>query len=146
MAECVDIDLNFSPSTNLLPIRRFDLSVGASAIVRAAWLRFAGMDVYLYKERRSNTRIIGKFYGGIADQKPGSVLQRMAQEFKSLHYIRGLGFAGYPRYPIQGFAAGSESPGAGLRAHSKIISYLIRRCIAPAVLYAGILSRVFFNI
>ena len=37
---CVDIDLNFSPSTNTLPIRRFDLEVGQSVQVRAAWLRF----------------------------------------------------------------------------------------------------------
>ena len=37
---CIDIDLNFSPSTNLLPIRRLNLSVGEEATVRAAWLRF----------------------------------------------------------------------------------------------------------
>lgn len=37
---CMDIDLNFSPSTNLLPIRRLDLPVGESAAVKAAWLRF----------------------------------------------------------------------------------------------------------
>ena len=37
---CEDIDLNFSPSTNLLPIRRLRLSVGQKAPVRAAWLRF----------------------------------------------------------------------------------------------------------
>jgi hypothetical protein len=37
---CVDIDLNFSPSTNLLPIRRLNLSVGQQAPVKAAWLRF----------------------------------------------------------------------------------------------------------
>jgi hypothetical protein len=37
---CVDVDLNFSPSTNLLPIRRLSLDIGASARVRAAWLRF----------------------------------------------------------------------------------------------------------
>ena len=40
LAGCVDIDLNFSPSTNLLPIRRLDLEVGSAAMVRAAWLRF----------------------------------------------------------------------------------------------------------
>jgi hypothetical protein len=39
---CIDIDLSFSPSTNLLPIRRLDLAVGAAASVRAAWLRFPG--------------------------------------------------------------------------------------------------------
>jgi len=37
---CVDVDLNFSPSTNLLPIRRLNLSVGEQAAARAAWLRF----------------------------------------------------------------------------------------------------------
>jgi hypothetical protein len=37
---CIDVDLNFSPSTNLLPIRRLGLAVGEEAEVRAAWLRF----------------------------------------------------------------------------------------------------------
>ena len=40
VAGAVDVDLNFSPSTNLLPIRRLRLDVGQSADVRAAWLRF----------------------------------------------------------------------------------------------------------
>ncbi len=37
---CADLDLNFSPSTNLLPIRRLRLGTGQAAEVRAAWLRF----------------------------------------------------------------------------------------------------------
>lgn len=37
---CLDVDLNFSPSTNLLPIRRLGLAQGDRANVRAAWLRF----------------------------------------------------------------------------------------------------------
>jgi hypothetical protein len=37
---CLDLDLNFSPATNLLPIRRLGLAIGQSAEVRAAWLRF----------------------------------------------------------------------------------------------------------
>jgi hypothetical protein len=37
---CLDLDLNFSPSTNLLPIRRLQLSIGEEAQVHAAWLRF----------------------------------------------------------------------------------------------------------
>jgi hypothetical protein len=50
-AECsevegaIDLDLNFSPSTNLLPIRRLDLDVGQEAPVRAAWLRFPSFDM-----------------------------------------------------------------------------------------------------
>jgi hypothetical protein len=37
---CIDIDLNFSPSTNLLPIRRLELAENEESVVRAAWLRF----------------------------------------------------------------------------------------------------------
>jgi hypothetical protein len=37
---CDDLDLSFSPATNLLPLARLDLAVGASAEVRSAWLRF----------------------------------------------------------------------------------------------------------
>ena len=40
VARCIDVDLNFSPSTNLLPIRRLRLGDGQTAGVRAAWLRF----------------------------------------------------------------------------------------------------------
>ena len=40
VAGCIDIDLAFSPSTNLLPIRRLDLAIGQEAKVMAAWLRF----------------------------------------------------------------------------------------------------------
>jgi uncharacterized protein len=40
---CLDIDFGFTPSTNLLPIRRLGLAVGASAPVKTAWLRFPEM-------------------------------------------------------------------------------------------------------
>ncbi len=40
VAGCVDVDLNFSPSTNLLPIQRLGLDVGAESPAPAAWLRF----------------------------------------------------------------------------------------------------------
>jgi hypothetical protein len=40
VAGCTDVDLNFSPSTNLLPIRRLALSIGDEADVSSAWLRF----------------------------------------------------------------------------------------------------------
>jgi hypothetical protein len=36
----IDLDLNFSPSTNLLPIRRLKLAVGEQARITPAWLRF----------------------------------------------------------------------------------------------------------
>ncbi len=52
---CTDVDLSFSPSTNTLPIRRLRLAVGASARVRAAWLRFP--DFTLHVAEQSYTRI-----------------------------------------------------------------------------------------
>jgi hypothetical protein len=37
---CVDLDLNFTPATNLLSIRRLALTPGQSTEVVAAWLEF----------------------------------------------------------------------------------------------------------
>jgi len=42
---CIDLDLNFSPATNLLPIRRLNLEVGQQAEVNAAWLRFPSFEL-----------------------------------------------------------------------------------------------------
>jgi hypothetical protein len=42
VAGCVDLDLNFTPATNLLPLRRLKLPVGQSAEVRSAWLEWPG--------------------------------------------------------------------------------------------------------
>jgi hypothetical protein len=40
VAGCLDVDLNFTPATNTLAIRRLDLAVGQGVDVTAAWLRF----------------------------------------------------------------------------------------------------------
>ncbi len=40
VAGCVDLDLNFTPATNLLPLRRLDLAVGQAGEVRSAWLEW----------------------------------------------------------------------------------------------------------
>jgi uncharacterized protein len=42
---CIDADLEWSPSTNTLPIRRLGLEIGESRAVTAAWLRFPSLDV-----------------------------------------------------------------------------------------------------
>lgn len=39
-AGCVDVDLGFTPATNLIPIRRLALEIGEEATAPAAWLRF----------------------------------------------------------------------------------------------------------
>jgi hypothetical protein len=47
---CDDVDLEFSPATNLLPIRRLGLEVGATAKVRAAWIRFPDLSVEVLEQ------------------------------------------------------------------------------------------------
>lgn len=51
VAGCIDLDLNFSPSTNLLPIRRLGLAIGQEAEVRAAWLRFPSFSLEPLEQR-----------------------------------------------------------------------------------------------
>jgi hypothetical protein len=48
---CTDVDLNFSPSTNVLPIRRLQLDLGIGQDVRAAWLRFPSMTLETLVQR-----------------------------------------------------------------------------------------------
>jgi len=55
VAGAVDVDLNFSPSTNLLPIRRLDLAIGQRAEVRAAWLRFPSFRLELLVQAYTRT-------------------------------------------------------------------------------------------
>jgi hypothetical protein len=52
---CRDIDLNFSPSTNVLPIRRLNLAIGQKEDVVAAWLCFPGFT--LEQLQQSFTRL-----------------------------------------------------------------------------------------
>jgi uncharacterized protein len=46
----LDIDLGFTPATNLLPIRRLDLAVGQRADVRTAWVRFPELAVEVLEQ------------------------------------------------------------------------------------------------
>ena len=52
---CTEIDLGCSPSTNTLPIRRLRLAVGGSSTIKAAWVRFPGLDVV--KAAQTYTRL-----------------------------------------------------------------------------------------
>jgi uncharacterized protein len=53
---CIDIDLGFSPSTNLLPIRRLGLRIGEKAEVSAAWVEFPSMKVKALPQSYSRLR------------------------------------------------------------------------------------------
>jgi uncharacterized protein len=45
LAGCIDVDLEFSPSTNALPINRLRLKVGERSEISAAWVRFPALHV-----------------------------------------------------------------------------------------------------
>ena len=51
LAGALDIDLGFTPATNMLPIRRLDLRVGDAASVRTAWLRFPELRLEALEQR-----------------------------------------------------------------------------------------------
>ena len=42
---CVDVDLGWTPATNLLPLRRVPLEDGQSMTTIAAWVRFPELDI-----------------------------------------------------------------------------------------------------
>ena len=56
----LDVDLGFTPATNLLPIRRLDLAVGERADVRTAWVRFPELRVEALEQsyQRDAARVV----------------------------------------------------------------------------------------
>ncbi len=56
---CVDVDLGFTPATNLLQLRRIALDIGQEADVPAAWLAFPELTLerleQRYRRRDQNT-------------------------------------------------------------------------------------------
>ena len=55
LEDCEDVDLECSPSTNTLPIRRLGLAVGDSAPVAAAWIRFPALTVEVLRQTYERT-------------------------------------------------------------------------------------------
>jgi hypothetical protein len=78
---CIDADVEWSPSTNTLPIRRLGLKVGESGAVSAAWVRFPSLEVERLEqsyerlaERRYRYRS-GRFSADLAVDDDGLLLQ-----------------------------------------------------------------------
>jgi uncharacterized protein len=45
IAGCLDVDLAFTPATNILPLRRLGLAAGESGEMTAAWVRFPALSI-----------------------------------------------------------------------------------------------------
>src|SRR3989442_3541888 len=78
---CIDIDLEWSPSTNTLPIRRLGLATGETKSLAAAWVRFPSLEVERLEqsyERLADGRYryrSGRFTADLAADDDGMVLQ-----------------------------------------------------------------------
>src|SRR5262245_38424792 len=79
VAGCLDIDLGFSPSTNLLPIRRLSLAVGQEAEVRAeqhgsrfhlSRSRFSRRSIGAKRRKRTDTSRTAVFSCGVWKSAP----------------------------------------------------------------------------
>jgi uncharacterized protein len=81
VAGCIDVDLEWSPSTNTLPIRRLGLATGDTKTVAAAWVRFPSLEVQRIEqsyERLADRRYryrSGRFTADLAVDEDGMILQ-----------------------------------------------------------------------
>jgi PhnB protein len=82
----LDLDLGFTPATNLLPIRRLDLAVGERAEVRTAWLRFPELRVEALQQsyRREAPRVFR--YVSLVDGEPFEARLDTDSLGRVLHY------------------------------------------------------------
>jgi uncharacterized protein len=56
LTDCIDIDLEWSPSTNTIPIRRLRLATGErSGLVTAAWVRFPDLTLQPLTQKYERT-------------------------------------------------------------------------------------------
>jgi uncharacterized protein len=85
VAGCVDLDLNFTPATNLIAIRRLALNIGDAADAPAAWLAFPEMRLEKLAQRYERVSVEQYRY-----QAPGVHYAEMLD-------VSGAGFI--TRYP-----------------------------------------------
>lgn len=84
---CVDLDLSFTPATNLLPLRRLALVAGQSAEVRSAWLEWPEVRLTPLVQRyvrRSGTEY--EYEADLSGAEPFRALLRVQPEGWVLDY------------------------------------------------------------
>lgn len=109
----------------------------------------ASNDVYLYEERLSNTRFIGKFF--LSERQPDRALasRRLEREFHHLEYMRQFGFDRSPHYiarPLGRNAALNELL-VGEFCYGELLSSIIRRALHnrdDSLLYQKLTALAYF--
>jgi hypothetical protein len=65
---CIDIDLGWTPATNVLPIRRLGLAVGEAATTVASWFRFPELAIERNDQRYERTApLVWRYLSGAYD-------------------------------------------------------------------------------
>jgi hypothetical protein len=81
---------------------RYDIFPQIGVSGRSSDVRVFGMQasnhVYVYEERSSQARIVGKFFYGIINRSHETAVHHMEREFNNLNHLRSNGFTGYPHY------------------------------------------------
>ncbi len=87
--------------------------------------------VYLYEERRTGLRVIGKFFGRGGTRPRDVACRRMAREHGNLEHARSLGFAGFPHYVVRPLGANGDTDCALVveHCHGKTLSQVILEAI-----------------
>lgn len=58
----------------------------------------ASKKVFLYEDKHSHARVVGKFYGSDTHRSHESACHDVKREYNNLKTARGIGFRGYPHY------------------------------------------------
>jgi aminoglycoside phosphotransferase (APT) family kinase protein len=54
--------------------------------------------IYMYEDRASHVRVVGKFFADGSNRPFESTQRRMDREFDNLNYLRSIGFTNFPHY------------------------------------------------
>lgn len=58
-------------------------------------------DVYLYEDRHSGAKVVGKFFRSARARDAGKAAGRLTREFDNLHHLRSQGLTGYPHHVVR---------------------------------------------
>ncbi len=105
--------------------------------------------VYLYEEKHSSSKVIGKFFLSGQEQNPNAAWRRLSRECHHLNLIRNCGFAGSPHYVARPLGC---NPGLNQLlvtefCHGEILSSIIDRAIKTkdyALLYGKLTALAYF--
>jgi len=88
-ADCIDLDLGFTPATNLIAIRRLSLAVGARSPAPAAWLDFPSVqDKNPVTQVLRNAKPELQGFCPVPSDFPCFTLKRLEQHYHRLSYDR----------------------------------------------------------